>query len=108
MLSKSMDCYIGVKHFEGHCYALVKYVVCCLGVIPVMALTATATKMLQRKVAGTLGMHRTILFSVSLCKRNMFAMATPYNSIEVIIYPLLMCLAMEIITMPRTIIYCLL
>ena len=72
-----------------------------------MALTATATKMLQRKVAGTLGMHRPNIFSVSPSKRNiMFAMATPYNSIEVTFHPLLMSLAMERITMPRTIIYC--
>ena len=54
-----------------------------------MVLTATATKMLQRKVAGTLGMHRPILFSVSPCKRNtMFAMATPYNSTEATFHPL--------------------
>ena len=49
-----------------------------------MALTATATKMLQRKVARILGMHRPIIFSALPCKRNiMFAMATNYNSIEV-------------------------
>lgn len=72
-----------------------------------MALTATATKMLQRKVAGILGMYRPTVFSVSPCQRNlMYAMATPYRSIENTFHPLLMRLVKDRVTMPRVIIYC--
>ena len=72
-----------------------------------MALTATATKTLQQKIAGILGMYKPILISVSPCKKNiMYAIATSYSSIEHTFQPLLTRLRKERVTMSRIIIYC--
>ena len=67
-----------------------------------MALTATATKTLQRKMAGILGMYKPILISVSPCKKNiMYGIATSYSSIEHTFQPLLTHLRKERVTVPE-------
>ena len=72
-----------------------------------MALTATATKTLQRKVAGLLGMRTPMVISVSPCKRNLvYSIGAPYSSIRKSFQPLLMKLKKERVSMPRIIVYC--
>ena len=71
--------------------------------VPIMALTATATRTLQREIARILGMCGPTVISVSLCKINiMYALAAPYHSIAITI---LMRLKKERVKMPRIIIY---
>jgi ATP-dependent DNA helicase RecQ len=71
-----------------------------------MALTATATKTLQRKVAQILGMHLPKVIAVSPCKSNLIYALTTYSSIQRTFMPLLKRLQKEGTSMPRIIIYC--
>ncbi len=75
--------------------------------VPLMALTATASRTLQQKVASILGMNKPAVIAVSSCKANlMYAIANPFISITKTFQPLLTRLQMERVTMPRVIIYC--
>ena len=66
---------------------------------PGIIITATATKMLQRKVAGLLGMHNPTVITVSPCKKKRVS----YSSITKNFQPLLTILMKA---MPRIIVYC--
>jgi ATP-dependent DNA helicase RecQ len=71
-----------------------------------MALTATATKTLQRKVAKILGMHTPKVIAVSPCKKNLIYAVTTHTSIPTTFMPVLKRLKKEGSSMPRIIIYC--
>ena len=48
--------------------------------VPIMALTATATKTLQMKVSRILGMHGPTVISISPCKKNiLYAVAGDFQ-----------------------------
>ena len=75
--------------------------------VPIMALTATATRTLQHEIARILGMCGPTVISVSPCKINiMYALAAPCHSIATTFRPILMRLKKERVKMPRIIIYC--
>ena len=57
--------------------------------VHMMALTATATKDLQRKVANILGMQSPIVIAVSPCKRNLMFAVSSLTSIRESFQPLL-------------------
>ena len=71
-----------------------------------MALTATTTKTLQRKVAKILGMHLPKVIAVSPCKSNLMYSVVTYTSIRRTFMPLLKRLREDGSSMPRIIIYC--
>jgi len=75
--------------------------------VPIMALTATASRSLQKGIARILGMHMPTVISASPCKKNlMFAVATSKDSISVTFKPILVQLTKERCKLPRIIIYC--
>ena len=54
-----------------------------------MALTATATKTLQKKIAYILGMHMPKVIAVSPCKNNLIYAVTTHTSMRSTFMPLL-------------------
>ena len=74
--------------------------------VHMMALTATATKTLQRKVAKILGMHLPKVIPVSPCKSNLMYSVVTHTSIRRTFMPLLKRLREDGSSMPRIIIYC--
>ena len=75
--------------------------------VRMLALTATATRALQVKVAALLGMHTPIVIAVSPCKANIMYAVSTCSSISETFRPVLLRLKQERTQMPRIIIYCL-
>ena len=70
-----------------------------------MALTATATKTLQKKISYILGMHLPKVIAVSPCKNNLIYAVTTHTSMRSTFMPLLRKLREEGTAMSCTIIY---
>lgn len=71
-----------------------------------MALTATATRKLQKSVESILGMSRPIIVTVPPCKANIMYGVGTFKSIRETFSPLLKRLCNERQLMPRMIVYC--
>jgi len=71
-----------------------------------MALTATATKSLQREVGVILGMHNHISVAVSPCRTNIMYAVSTFSTVKETFQTLLLRLKEERLDMPRIIIYC--
>ncbi len=73
--------------------------------VNVMALTATATRKLQKCVEGILGMVDPVIVTTPPCKANIMYGRGTYKSIEETFSPLLEKLRSERQLMPRMIVY---
>ena len=71
-----------------------------------LALTATATKSLQFKVADIIGMQHPVIDAVSPCKENIMYTVSKFTSIKKTFEPLLTRITKERTLMPRVIISC--
>ena len=71
-----------------------------------MALTATATAKLQKRVITILGMRNPILTYVSPCKPNIVYKLDSFDNIQDTFKPLLNLIKNEKVNLPRVIIYC--
>ena len=74
--------------------------------VNMMALTATATSKLQKKVSSLLGMRSPICTYLSPCKSNIVYKLETFHSIEVNFTALLNLICEERANTPRTVIYC--
>ena len=73
--------------------------------VPVMALTATATKTLRQAVMTIIGMQNPSVIAINPCKMNLMYTVSSFDSIEKTFHPLVEKLRTERIRMPRTLIY---
>ncbi len=71
-----------------------------------MAMTATATRSLRKRVAAILGMRDPVVVAVSPCKSNLMYAVASYTSVSETFRPLLESLKVRRTLMPRIIIYC--
>lgn len=74
--------------------------------VNVMALTATATTLLQKNVIETLGMVNPVIIEISPEKSNLYFSLTKFESIEISLKPLMQELKEKRMNMERTLIFC--
>ena len=73
--------------------------------VPIMALTATATKDLRRSVMATISMQSPHVIAINPCKSNLMYTVLSFESIERSFRPIVERLRKERIHMPRILIY---
>lgn len=74
--------------------------------VKVLAMTATATKTLRKKVGEVIGLVDPLIIAVSPCKPNIIYMMASFTSITETFTPILQKLIEQRTSFPRTIVYC--
>ena len=99
-----MDCVnvVGDLHLENHWNASERFVP---HGVPVMALTATATKSLRYSVSKTIGMHMPKLITTNPCKSNIMYSIGKFKSVAETFVPVVEKLKRERSAFPRMLIY---